>query len=62
MKTMRDKVVVATRSGRGIGCEIALLMAEHGAKVSVTYTGVSVSGDDARSSPAEAVTFLWNPI
>ena len=60
MKTMHDKVV-ATGSGRGIGREIALLSGEHGTKVLITYTGVSVSCDGARSSPAEAVIFTWNP-
>ena len=55
MKTMHDKVVVVTGSGRGIGREIALLMAEHGAKVVVNDTGVSVSGDGASASPAEEV-------
>lgn len=62
MKTMHGKVVVVTGSGRGIGREIALLMAEHGAKVVVNDTGVSVFGDGARSSPADAVVFAWDPI
>ena len=35
---MQDKVVVVTGSGRGIGREIALLMAQHGAKVVVNDT------------------------
>ena len=52
---MQDKVVVVTGSGRGIGREIALLMAEHGAKVVVNDTGVSVSGESASSSPADEV-------
>ena len=54
-KTMQDKVVVVTGSGRGIGREIALLMAEHGAKVVVNDTGASVSGESESSSPAEEV-------
>ncbi len=52
---MQDKVVVVTGSGRGIGREIALLMAQHGAKVVVNDTGVSVSGEDASVSPADDV-------
>ncbi len=54
-KTMQDKVVVVTGSGRGIGREIALLMAEHGAKVVVNDTGASVSGESESASPAEEV-------
>jgi NAD(P)-dependent dehydrogenase (short-subunit alcohol dehydrogenase family) len=54
-KSMQDKVVVVTGSGRGIGREIALLMAEHGAKVVVNDTGVSVSGDAESASPADEV-------
>ncbi|MDB5856768.1 MAG: 3-hydroxyacyl-CoA dehydrogenase [Ramlibacter sp.] len=55
VKSMQDKVVVVTGSGRGIGREIALLMAEHGAKVVVNDTGVSVSGDTESASPADEV-------
>jgi NAD(P)-dependent dehydrogenase (short-subunit alcohol dehydrogenase family) len=54
-KTMQDKVVVVTGSGRGIGREIAFLMAEHGAKVVVNDTGASVSGESESASPAEEV-------
>jgi NAD(P)-dependent dehydrogenase (short-subunit alcohol dehydrogenase family) len=52
---MHDKVVVVTGSGRGIGREIAFLMAEHGAKVVVNDTGASVSGESESASPAEEV-------
>jgi NAD(P)-dependent dehydrogenase (short-subunit alcohol dehydrogenase family) len=52
---MQDKVVVVTGSGRGIGREIAFLMAEHGAKVVVNDTGASVSGESESASPAEEV-------
>ena len=37
-KAMEKKVVVVTGAGRGIGREIALLMAAHGAKVVVNDT------------------------
>lgn len=52
---MQDKVVVVTGSGRGIGREIALLMAAHGAKVVVNDVGVSVTGELESSSPADEV-------
>ena len=54
-KSMKDKVVVVTGSGRGIGREIALLMAKHGAKVVVNDTGGSVSGDAESTGPADEV-------
>ena len=55
---MQGKVVVVTGSGRGIGREIALLMAEHGAKVVVNDLGVSVTGDAAGETPADEVVAL----
>ncbi len=42
---MEDKVVVVTGAGGGIGREIALLMAAHGASVVVNDIGVSLAGD-----------------
>jgi NAD(P)-dependent dehydrogenase (short-subunit alcohol dehydrogenase family) len=57
-KSMQGKVVIVTGSGRGIGREIALLMAEHGAKVVVNDTGVSVSGEAESASPADDVVAL----
>lgn len=52
---MEDKVVVVTGAGRGIGRAIALLMAEHGAKVVVNDPGVSVSGESGSERPADQV-------
>lgn len=54
-KLMEDKVVVVTGAGRGIGRAIALLMAEHGAKVVVNDPGVSVSGESGSERPADQV-------
>lgn len=54
-KTMEKKVVVVTGAGRGIGREIALLMAAHGAKVVVNDTGVSVSGEPGTETPGDEV-------
>lgn len=52
---MQDKVVVVTGAGRGIGREIAMLMAAHGAKVVVNDVGVSVSGEPGAEKPADEV-------
>lgn len=52
---VKDKVVVVTGAGRGIGREIALLMAKHGAKVVVNDLGGSAAGEGADQSVADAV-------
>lgn len=52
---LKDKVAVVTGAARGIGREIALLMAKHGAKVVVNdYGGGSDGTGDARA-PADDV-------
>jgi len=57
-KTMQDKVVVVTGAGRGIGREIALLMARHGARVVVNDVGVSVTGENSAEDPGQEVVDL----
>ncbi|QCP51719.1 SDR family oxidoreductase [Trinickia violacea] len=49
------KVVVVTGSGGGIGRDIALMMARHGAKVVVNDVGASLSGEGHNGGPAQAV-------
>jgi NAD(P)-dependent dehydrogenase (short-subunit alcohol dehydrogenase family) len=49
------KVVVVTGAGRGIGREIALLMAREGAKVVVNDIGTSLGGEGTDQTPAEEV-------
>jgi NAD(P)-dependent dehydrogenase (short-subunit alcohol dehydrogenase family) len=52
---VRDKVVVVTGAGGGIGREIALAMARHGAKVIVNDIGASLSGDALGANPGQQV-------
>lgn len=49
------KVVVVTGAGRGIGRDIALLMAKEGAKVVVNDIGTSLDGKGTDDTPASAV-------
>jgi len=52
---MEGKVVVVTGSGRGIGRDMALLMAAEGAAVVVNDLGVSVDGGESGETPAAEV-------
>ena len=54
-KMMEGKVVVVTGAGRGIGREMALLMAAEGAAVVVNDLGVSVDGSVSTETPAAEV-------
>ena len=55
MAMLRDRVAVVTGAARGIGREIALLMAQHGARVVVNDFGGSESGAGSASAPADDV-------
>ena len=52
---LRDKVAVVTGAARGIGREIALLMARHGARVVVNDYGGAADGAGGASGPADEV-------
>ena len=52
LRAVDGKVVIVTGAGRGIGREIALLMARHGAKVVVNDLGVSLVGERGEDTPA----------
>lgn len=52
---LKDKVAVVTGAARGIGREIALLMAKHGAKVVVNDYGGGADGSGDARGPADDV-------
>lgn len=54
-KMMQDKVVVVTGAGGGIGRDIALAMAESGARVVVNDIGTSTTGEGTDAGPAQKV-------
>ena len=54
-RMLHEKVVVVTGAGRGIGRDIALLAAAHGASVIVNDLGGSERGDGGDQTPAQAV-------
>lgn len=49
---LKDKVVIVTGSGRGIGRDIAMQLAMQGARVVVNDAGVSASGEGTDAAPA----------
>src|SRR5918994_4602269 len=52
---LKDKVAVVTGAGRGIGREIALLLAKHGARVVENDYGGSEAGAGGEAAPADEV-------
>lgn len=52
---LENKVALITGAGRGIGREMAIMMAAHGARVVVNDPGVSLDGKDQTDAPANEV-------
>ena len=52
---VKDKVVIVTGAGGGIGRDFALAFGAHGAKVVVNDIGASVSGEGRDAGPAQKV-------
>ena len=52
---LKDKVIVVTGAGGGIGRDFALAMAANGARVVVNDIGASVSGEGKDAGPAQKV-------
>ncbi len=53
MGMLEGKVVAVTGAGRGVGREIALLCAQHGAAVVVNDPGVGGGGEGGDEGPAQ---------
>ena len=50
---LEGKVAIVTGAGNGIGREIAIMMAQQGAKVIINDVGASVSGEGQDATPAQ---------
>ncbi len=55
MGMLEGRVAICTGSGRGVGAEVAKLMAAHGAKVVVNDPGVGGGGEGGDQAPAQEI-------
>src|SRR5215472_16168070 len=55
MGMLDGRVAICAGSGRGVGAEVAKLMAAHGAKIVVNDPGTSGSGEGFDQAPAQEV-------
>jgi NAD(P)-dependent dehydrogenase (short-subunit alcohol dehydrogenase family) len=58
MGMLEGRVALVTGAGQGVGKEVALLMAKHGARVVVNDIGASLDGSANEGTPAEEVAKL----
>ena len=57
---LQGRAGIVTGAGRGIGREVALLLAEEGANVIVNDPGVGRGGEDTDERPADEVVAAIN--
>ena len=55
MGMLEGRVAICAGAGRGVGGEVAKLMAAHGAKVVVMNPGTSGSGEGSDQTPAQEI-------
>jgi NAD(P)-dependent dehydrogenase (short-subunit alcohol dehydrogenase family) len=55
MGMLEGRVAICTGAGRGVGGEVAKLMAAHGAKIIVNDPGTSGSGEGSDATPAQQI-------
>src|SRR6201996_9437352 len=55
MGMLEGRVAICAGSGRGVGAEVAKLMAAHGAKVIINDPGTSGSGEGSDQTPAQEI-------
>lgn len=55
MGMLEGRVAICTGSGRGVGAEVAKLMAAHGAKIVVNDPGVGGGGEGGDQAPAQEI-------
>src|SRR5258708_39995741 len=55
MSMLEGRVAICAGAGRGVGAEVAKLMAAHGAKIVVNDPGTSGTGEGSDQTPAQEI-------
>src|SRR5258708_2310323 len=55
MSMLEGRVALCAGAGRGVGAEVAKLMAAHGAKIVVNDPGTSGTGEGSDQTPAQEI-------